>query len=362
MGLQSALTAAQPFAWPRGSLLADTNACLLIGPQWLGDAVMAQPLVGDLARSGPVDVICLTSLATVYAHMPGIRHVLPVDFERGRLQWASRRGVAAACRSRGYARAVVCPNSWKSALIPWMAGIPSRCGLRGEWRYGLLNDIRQPPSDSARGPSQPQQYATLSDDPIRLREALPTLKPCTDLPAGLLALQETQRPLLVLCPGAAYGPAKQWPAAHFATVASDWIHQGGEVLLLGSAADKAIEASIIELVPAALRESVRPLSGQTSLSEAMALLSLADAVVSNDSGLMHVGAALGRPVIGLYGSTDPLHTPARGPAVQLMSERLSCSPCFERTCPIKTTACLQSLSPKRVIDCLSERSTWSRPS
>ena len=148
MAWQSALTAAQPSAWPRGLLLADTNACLLIGPQWLGDAVMAQPLVGDLARSGPVDVVCLTSLATVYALMPGIRHVVPVDFQRGRLQWASRRAVAAACRSRGYARAVVCPNSWKSALIPWMAGISSRCGLKGEWRYGLLNDIREAPSDT----------------------------------------------------------------------------------------------------------------------------------------------------------------------------------------------------------------------
>lgn len=362
MASQSALTAAQPSAWPRGLLLADTNACLLIGPQWLGDAVMAQPLVGDLARSGPVDVVCLSSLATVYAHMPGIRHVVPVDFQRGRLQWASRRAVAAACRSRGYARAVVCPNSWKSALIPWMAGISSRCGLKGEWRYGLLNDIREAPSDTPRGPSQPQQYASLADDPVRVRGALPTLGPCTDLPAGLLALQQAHMPLLVLCPGAAYGPAKQWPAAHFATVASDWIEEGGRVLLLGSAADKAIEARIIELVPAARRERLWPLSGQTSLSEAMAILSLADAVVSNDSGLMHVGAALGRPVIGLYGSTDPLHTPARGPAVQLISEGLSCSPCFERSCPIKTTACLESLSPKRVIDRLSERSTWSKPS
>lgn len=366
MARPPARTAAPSTNWQKAPLLADTDSCLVVGPQWLGDAVMAQPLLADLARRGPVDVLSLAALAPVYQAMPGVRRVWPVEWTRGKLEWSARRALAQTLRSEAYPRAVVCPNSWKAALVPWMAGIPKRRGLRGEWRLGLLNDIRRPQADTARGPSQPAQYAALADTPESALRAAPALHAPT-------APAQAERPdtahtdaanlpgLLVICPGAAYGPAKQWPAEHFAAVATDWLEHGGRVAILGTGADRDTQAVIAGRIPAALQARLEQRAGDTSLVQAMAILSDAQAVVSNDSGLMHVAAALGRPVIGIYGSTDPQHTPARGPSVSLVSAGLGCSPCFQRTCPLQTTACLKDIAPERILQLLPPRNPGPHP-
>jgi len=139
---------------------------LVIAPQWVGDAIMAAPMMASLARSGPLDVICLPGLQALFGQMPFVRHVLPMDFQRGQLQWSERRAKAQTLGPSQYDQAIVCPNSWKSALLPWFAGIPQRTGLIGEWRFGLLNDIRKP---HRRKPSQPDQYDALADNPELVR-------------------------------------------------------------------------------------------------------------------------------------------------------------------------------------------------
>lgn len=368
MARPPARTVAPSTNWQKAPLLADTDSCLVVGPQWLGDAVMAQPLLADLARGGPVDVLSLSALAPVYQAMPGVRRVWPVEWTRGKLEWSARRALAQTLRPEAYQRAVVCPNSWKAALVPWMAGIPNRRGLRGEWRLGLLNDIRRPQADTARGPSQPAQYAALADSPESALQATPTLHTPAGARTARAAGPDASHPdagtppgLLVICPGAAYGPAKQWPAQHFAAVATDWLGQEGQVAILGTQADREVQAAIASLIPAARTARLELLAGETSLAQAMSILSDAQAVVSNDSGLMHVAAALGRPVIGIYGSTDPQHTPARGPCVTLVSAGLGCSPCFQRTCPLKTNACLQGISPDRILRLLPPRNPGPHP-
>ncbi|NBY14697.1 MAG: lipopolysaccharide heptosyltransferase II [Betaproteobacteria bacterium] len=334
----------------RGRPLRRTNAasgsCLFIAPQWVGDAVMSQPLLADLAERGPVDVLCNETLTELFAHMPGARRVLPARFQRGALELSERRRWARELTKAGYERAVVCPNSWKSALIPWLARIPHRRGLLGEMRLGLINQRRRP-----LGPSQPEAYAALADHPARALETKPQITPPGRL-TGSLAWFSCAGRRLALCPGAEFGPAKQWPAEHAASLARMWIEAGGSVMTLGTQRDQEIESRIQTSLFSGLEERDRarfmPRAGQTSLGEAIALLSEADAVVSNDSGLMHAAAALGRPTLGLYGSSDPRRTPLRGAHSTSIWLGLDCSPCLARSCPLGTLACLEQIAPGRV--------------
>lgn len=304
---------------------------------------MAQPLIGELAEQGPVDVVCLPQLADLYAAMPGVRSVIQPPFQRGQLQWSLRRAIAQDLRTKNYSLAVICPNSWKSALLPWMAGIPHRRGLRGEARWILLNDVRISSSQS-----QPEAYASLAPDPTRCRDRLPALH-ATPLPDDHpLAWPRTKSPRLILAPGAEFGPAKQWPATHWSRLAEDWLASDAAVMVLGGPKDVSIEADIVAGLSNDHRPRLLRRAGQTRLAEALALLAEADAVVSNDSGLMHVAAALGRPTLGLYGSSDPRRTPVQGRKAAHLWLQLDCSPCFARDCPLGTRACLTGLSPVMV--------------
>jgi heptosyltransferase-2 len=345
-----------------GPAATATKTRLVIAPQWVGDAVMAAPMMASLAQTGPLDVVCLPHLADLFQGMPFVRRVLPMAFARGRLQWFERRRQALGLIDAHYQQAIVCPNSWKSALLPWFANIPQRTGLVGEWRYGLLNDLRHPKaSPDQQGANQPALYASLADDvpaadALRLRQA--------PLLLAQPAEQRPNKPQLALCPGAEFGPAKQWPVAHYAKLASEWLMAGGEVVILGGPKDQGIGEAIRLALQASSHQGpqssvdCRMLAGQTSLAQAMTELASSALVVSNDSGLMHVAAALGRPCLGLYGSTSEARTPAFGPNWAPLSISLPCRPCYARQCRLGTTACLQELGPSRVVEAARARGWW----
>ena len=345
-----------------GPAATATKTRLVIAPQWVGDAVMAAPMMASLAQTGPLDVVCLPHLADLFQGMPFVRRVLPMAFARGRLQWFERRRQALGLIDAHYQQAIVCPNSWKSALLPWFANIPQRTGLVGEWRYGLLNDIRRPKaSPDQSGVNQPALYASLADDAIaadapRLQQAPLLLAQPAD--------QQPIKPQLALCPGAEYGPAKQWPVAHYAKLASEWLTAGGQVVVLGGPKDQGIGEAIVLALNSGLPQSQhnahdwRMLAGCTTLAQAMTELARSALVVSNDSGLMHVAAALGRPCLGLYGSTSETRTPAFGPNWAPLSISLPCRPCYDRQCRLGTTACLQELGPSRIIEAARTRGWW----
>jgi heptosyltransferase-2 len=243
----------------------------------------------------------------------------------------------------------------KSALVPFFAGIPKRTGWRGEFRYGLLNDVRT--LDKERYPLMIERFMALAYE----RGAdLPTPYPRPSLridpqtrDAALLKFGLTlDRPVLALCPGAEFGESKRWPAEHYGKVAELRIRQGWQVWLFGSKKDHPVGESILERLIPGLREEAVNLSGDTSLAEAIDLLSCADAVVSNDSGLMHVAAALNRPLVAVYGSTSPGFTPPLADQVEIVRLGLECSPCFDRTCRFGHYNCMRQLEPAPVVEAL----------
>ena len=281
--------------------------------------------------------------------MPEVRRAIAFPFGHGELDIAGRRRFAKSLPR--YDRAVVLPGSLKSALVPWFAGIPVRTGWRGEMRYGLLNDLRR--LDERELPLIVERYAALAQP-----AGEPLERP---LPPPRLAVDASRReatvakfglggdaPVLALAPGAEYGPAKRWPARHFAELARAHADRGYRIWLVGSARDADIPAEVAALGGVAVAD----LAGRTSLDEAVDLLSLADRVVSNDSGLMHVAAALDRPLAAVFGSSSPAYTPPLSPHARVVSLNLDCSPCFKRECPLGHTNCLQKLEPAQVLAAL----------
>lgn len=325
---------------------------LVIAPQWIGDAVMSEPLLARLAARGEsLAVAALPWVAPVYRAMPQVREVIELPFAHGRLDWAARRRIAATLRGR-FDSAYVLPNSIKSALIPWFAGIPRRIGYRGEGRWGLLN--QRLPNAPGR-PPMVAFYAALSGEPARDDERpRMAFAPGIVRAAARAAGVEPGR-YWAFAPGAEYGPAKCWPAAHYAELARA-LHaaDGTPVLLLGSGK----EAALAETIAAAAPGTCRVMAGQTSLTDAMALIAGARGLVSNDSGLMHVAAAFGLPQVAVFGSTSPEHTPPLNPRARVLwlkdELKLDCMPCFERTCRFGHTRCLTEVAPQRVQAALAE--------
>ncbi|BAN22238.1 lipopolysaccharide heptosyltransferase II [Caballeronia insecticola] len=349
---------------------------LVIAPNWIGDALMAQPLFTLLRKLHPriaIDAVAPTWVAPVLERMPEIRDVYATDLAHGKLQLLRRWQLASDLRDVGYDAAYVLPNSMKSALIPWMAGINLRIGYTGESRYGLLNVRHANPPKTER-PPMTARYAALAYAPgaklpfidkfaqghaaghAANGESAPPDAPTLPVPrldadpneAARVSTRfdlDTRAPLVVFCPGAEYGPAKRWPPEHFASLAQ-FIAQSfpyARIIALGSNKDAPIAQAIAERAP-----NVRNLCGQTSLGEACALISRASAVVTNDSGLMHVAAASRRPLVAVYGSTDPRHTPPLSDLAKVQWLHLECSPCFARECPLGHLNCLRELTAEQV--------------
>ena len=324
---------------------------LLIAPQWIGDAVMSEPLVRVLsARGERISVVALPWVAPVYRAMGGVTEVIEAPFKHGGLQWRERRAMAARLKGR-FECAYVLPNSLKSALLPWLAGIPKRAGRVGEMRYGLLTHrLPNPPRDE-RPPMVPFYLALAG---IEEADAVitPTLKLPTPATEVLQAHGLTSGGYGVFAPGAEFGPAKRWPAKHYAALAAQL---GQTVVLLGSAKEAEDAAAIAAAVPASAARVVN-LIGQTSLLQALGVIEQAGWMVSNDSGLMHVAAAFGVPQVAVFGSSSPLHTPPLNERARVVwlkqdaaySPALDCAPCFERVCPLGHLRCLNDVSPQRV--------------
>lgn len=318
--------------------------------------VLAQSLFKLLKQRDPdarIDVLAPAWTLPLLARMPEVNETIASPFDHGELKLAQRRRLGRELRARHYDRAIVLPNSLKSAIVPWVARARVRTGFKGEWRYGLLNDVRR--LDEQKLPRTVDRFVALALNPD---EALPQIPPPrlrADVDKAHAVLSRLDRnlpatPVLGLCPGAEYGPAKRWPAEYFAEVARAKLDAGWEVWLFGSDKDRREAAAVQSLT----RNRCLDLAGSTSLEEAIDLLSLTAAVVTNDSGLMHVAAALERPVVALYGSSDPRHTPPLAVKASVLYLGLECSPCFERECPLGHLNCLRRLEPQRVLSALGE--------
>jgi len=332
---------------------------LIVAPAWIGDTVMAQPLFMRLHAHFPglqLDALAAPWVAPVLERMPEIGSIIANPFAHGELALNARYALARRLARSGYQRAYVLPNSLKSALIPLLAGIGERVGFTGESRYGLIN--RRHTLDAAALPQMAERFAQLAEAP---GAALPRPLPVPRLLSSPEQQQATLNALgvhaaekvAVFCPGAEYGPAKRWPARHFARLADELSGHGYAIWLLGSAKDKAVADEIVALATPASPAPVN-FCGRTTLTQAIDLIAAASVVVCNDSGLMHVAAALARPLVAVYGSSSPDFTPPLSEHAQIISLQLPCSPCFKRTCPLGHMDCLNKLDPQRVLEaCLN---------
>ncbi|OQX33511.1 MAG: lipopolysaccharide heptosyltransferase II [Oceanospirillales bacterium LUC14_002_19_P2] len=333
---------------------------LIVGPSWVGDMVMAQTLFITLKQQYPsavIDVLVPAWSRPLLARMPEVRQGLDMPLGHGSLNLSVRRRLGKQLAAEGYDQAIILPNSFKSALIPFWAGIPKRTGWRGEMRYGLLNDLRI--LDKTVLPLMIQRFIALGyPKGSVLPESYPAPALVADSDNANQALKTFNlslgRPVLALCSGAEFGPAKRWPEQHFAAIANERLGQSWQVWLFGSQKDEAVCNSIVQQVPQERQANIHNLAGKTQLADAIDLLSLSDEVVSNDSGLMHIAAALSRNLVVVYGSTSPGFTPPLNPNSVIVQSTLSCSPCFQRTCPQQHTDCLKQLSPSQVLTALEQ--------
>ena len=324
---------------------------LVVAPSWVGDTVLAQPLLRRLRERAPgavIDALAPPWTAPLLSRMPEVAEVIVSPFRRGELRLGERLRLAHKLRGRSYDQAVVLPNSMKSALVPLLARIPRRTGFVGEMRRGILNDARR--LDKLRYPLMVERFALLAEPP---RAALER-----PLPRPSLTATEEQRraalaaaglapsgPVAVLCPGAEYGPAKRWPERYYAELASALGGRGWAVWAVGSPKDAVVGAEIERLSSGCCVN----LCGRTSLSQAIDLIAGASLVITNDSGLMHVAAALDRPLVAIYGSSSPGFTPPLSERARVLKLDLPCSPCFKRVCPLKHFDCMLRLTPEQVL-------------
>ena len=328
---------------------------LIVGPSWVGDMVMAQVLFKLLRQQQPdcaIDVLAPAWSRPLLVRMPEVRAAIDLPFGHGEFAFGKRKALGRALAATRYDQAIVLPNSWKSGLVGYFANIPQRTGWRGEMRYGLLNDIR--PLDKARYPLMIERFAALAfarDATLPAKLPWPAFNVRADDIASALAamnIDKPSTPVLALCPGAEFGPAKRWPDRHYAAVANHFLGQGWQVWLFGSAKDR----EVTQLINNACDNRCVDLAGRTSLAQAIDLMSLASQVVSNDSGLMHVAAALNRPLVVPYGSSSPKFTPPLSEQMRVLQLDLDCSPCFKRECPLGHLNCLNQLEPSQVLNAI----------
>ena len=323
----------------------------MIGPSWVGDMVMAQSLFRVLRNRQPdiaIEVLAPPWSGPILARMPEVEGAIPMSVGHGRLGLSQRWRLAKTLKGR-FDQAIILPGSFKSALVPWLAGIMKRTGLLGEQRFGLINDRRK--LSTQRMPYNVQRFVALGDPkdaPVRDLSNIPRPKLEIDQENRDRLVRQYRinptEPLYILCPGAEFGPAKQWPGSHFAAVARNRLDAGGEVLLLGSEKDQDIAGAIAEQAP-----GCQNLTGKTALADVVDLMSMASHVVSNDSGLMHIAAATDCHVIALYGSSTDTFTPPLTSRADRLYLDLPCRPCFQRNCPLGHLNCLNALDPARVI-------------
>lgn len=326
---------------------------LVVGPAWVGDMVMTQSLFKVLKQQDPtatIDVLAPAWSVGLLERMPEVRNSRVSGFAHGEFHLLKRLQLGKELRDQQYDQVIFIPNSLKSAFAPFWAHIPQRTGWHGEWpRRWLLNDSRR--LDKNRWPLMFQRFAALglpADAPSPPTWPWPRLAIAKDKLAATMQkyhLDSSQQPLLIIAPGAEFGPSKRWPAKYFAEVANAKLKQGWNVWLFGSVRDQAISTEVNALT----QNQCQDLTGKTSLAEAIDLLSQATIVVSNDSGLMHIAAALERPIVAIYGPTPADITPPLADHYESLFLDLPCRPCMKRECPLGHWKCMQDLKPAAVL-------------
>jgi len=332
-----------------------TEKILVLGPAWVGDMVLAQSLFKTLKINKPnctIDVAAPAWTLPLLERMSEVSEAIALPFKHGELAFFERIKFGKSLKNKGYTQAIILTNSLKSALLPWAAGIPKRTSFLGEMRYGLINDIR--PLDKNKLKKTVERFVALG---LERDESLPKNLPNPQLNtspetswilARRLGVQASENRILGLCPGAEYGEAKRWPAEYYAEVAREALKKGWQVWLFGSDKDIAVTTTINLLT----QNKCLDLGGKTKLGEAIDLMSLCDTVISNDSGLMHIAAALNKKLIAIYGSSDPTHTPPMSTSTVIEYLGLACSPCFKRECPLTGDAylrCLNDIKPDQIL-------------
>jgi heptosyltransferase-2 len=321
---------------------------------WIGDFVRCHTVVKLLRQrlpARPVDVLTTTLCAPLLDYMPGVRKGIVWDLPRKRLAFGEHRALAARLALEHYGSVLVMPRTWKSALAPFLAGIPERTGFAGEGRLWLLNDIR---FGERRLPRMIERCAALA---LPRGATLPSDWPMPELavPAAAAAdwrvkrgLPEDARPVVALAPGAV-GPSKRWPVANYAELAQKLTAKGLSVWVLGSETEQPLAAEIA----AAAGPRARDLTS-SDLRNAILALKLASAAVSNDSGLVHVSAAIGTPTIGIFGPTSPWHWAPLNPlaaVIETLTE-VPCRPCHKPQCRVGHHRCMRDIPVGQVFEAL----------
>ena len=341
------------------------NRILVLGPAWVGDMVLAQSLFKTLKANQPdciIDVAAPAWTLPLLERMPEISEKIALPFKHGEFAFFERLRFGKSLKHKGYTQAIILTNSFKSALLPFAAGIKKRTGFLGEMRYCLLNDIRE--LDKTKLKKTVERFVTLG---LNKGEELPLSIPNPELMADSAAAlpvldkfalttapaqRSKEQKILGLCPGAEYGEAKRWPAEYYAEVAREALSQGWQVWLFGSDKDVPVTSQINQLT----QNKCTDFGGKTKLREVIDLIALCDTVISNDSGLMHIAAALDKKLIAIFGSSDPLHTPPMSHKAIIEYLGVKCSPCFKRNCPWKdeeNLKCLKQIAPSHIINTLN---------
>jgi heptosyltransferase-2 len=334
-----------------------TTKILIVGPAWVGDMVMAQSLFKLIKNRQPqviIDVLAPAWSLPLLERMPEISNGIVMPLGHGQLNLRERYRIGKSLRKNKYDEAIVLANSFKSALIPFWANIPKRTGWRGEMRWIVLNDLRH--LNKKRYGLMIERYMALGLPANAMLDTdypLPELYSSAETQNTVLEkyqIERSERPVLALCPGAEFGPAKRWPEEYYAETANAKLAEGWDVWILGSPKDEPVADTIMKLT----QQKCVNLTGRTKLVEAVDLLSLATAVVSNDSGLMHIAAAVKKPLVAIYGPTSTTFTPPLHSKAKILQLQLECQPCFQRECPLKHQRCMRDLHPTQVLNVMSE--------
>ncbi|MCL4114480.1 lipopolysaccharide heptosyltransferase II [Vibrio lentus] len=334
---------------------------LVIGPSWIGDMVMSQSLYITLKKRFPecvIDVMAPKWCMPILDRMPEVNSAIDMPLGHGQFEFWKRRALGKQLKNAGYTHAYILPKSAKSALIPWFAAIPNRIGWRGEFRYGLLTDLR---SNMKSFQYMTERYYALAYPKKDMTgsevfggiEKSPYPKLHIDKQIQLDTLKkydlDTSSKIIGLCPGAAFGSAKKWPEHYYSQVAEKMCRKGYQVWIFGSQGDLDACQTLYDLVPNELHPQLSILAGKTSLIEAVDLLAACDSIVGNDSGLLHVASALDCHVVGIYGPTTPKYAPPLTDNKDIVYTDIECSPCAKRECPLGHNKCMNELHPDRVL-------------
>lgn len=347
--------------------LQSTNTAprfLVVGPAWVGDMVMADSFFQLLKKQYPESHLSVLSpnwCLPLLERMAAVDEAISFPLGHGALQLKTRWRFGKALAHNNYTQSFVLPNSWKSAMVPLTAKVPLRTGWLGEARYGLLNDHRR--LDKSKYPTMISRFNALA---LPAGASLPSA-PTPTLTATAAQISESQTTVglantayVALCPGAEFGPAKRWPPAHYAQLCVRILESGQRPVLMGSPKDQATTAEIFGHLPQNLHTEILDLAGKTNLTEAIDILAGATAVVTNDSGLMHIAAAVGRPIVAIYGPTSTVFTPPASEQAKLLQLNLACQPCHQRTCPLeddKKHACMTKIPAEQVFEHLEQVKT-----